>query len=368
MTEKIPETTTDPAVPKSKAAERFVTLDVMRGFVMLALSWGLIGRDALDQQPAWAWLGQQLHHVKWTGLAFWDMIQPFFWFVVGAALPFARARRIKTGEPRSAMLRHSLWRAAKLVLVGQILLSIQISKPVFNSHETLTQLAACYLLCVLIFELPLRGQVLAAAGLMALNWGLYQVFPGSAGPFSPADNVGVVIDRAVFGLDSAGRWVTIYFIGSAVSMLIGAWAGTFLLGPKTRQAKTKILAAAGAGDLALGLILSPFNPVMQKTWTASYTFLTSGIVVLVLAALFWTLDVKGWKKAAYPLVVVGMNGIFFYALSQALGAWVDQSLAVFTHRFAFAGALAPLLQPTAAVGLMWYVCLWLYKRKIFFKL
>ncbi len=366
MATQNPETKTDAGQPKTSG--RFVTLDVMRGFVMLALSWGLIGRDALSQQPVWAWLGQQLHHVQWTGLAFWDLIQPFFWFVVGAALPFARARRLRIGEPRSAMLRHSLWRAVKLVIVGQILLSIQISKATFNSHETLTQLAVCYMLCVLIFELPMRGQILAAAGLMALNWGLYQVFPGAAGPFSPADNVGVIIDRAVFGMDSAGRWVTIYFVGSTVSMLIGAWAGTFLLGPKTRQAKVKILAAAGAAGLALGLALSPFVPVMQKTWTASYTFLTSGLVVLVLAALFWTLDLKGWKKPAYPLVVVGMNGIFFYALSQALGTWVDKSLAVFTHRFEFAGALAPLLQPTAAVGLMWLVCLWLYRRKIFIKL
>jgi predicted acyltransferase len=360
---------TPPAAGSSREkSQRFVALDVMRGFVMLALSWGLLGRDAVNRQPALTWLARQFYHVTWEGMVFWDLIQPIFWFVVGAALPFAMASRLKRGETRGAMLRHALWRALKLAVIGQILLAIQVSKLHFHTRETLTQLAVCYLLCVLIVQLPLRGQALAAAGLMALNWGLYLAFPGATGPFSPADNVGVRIDSALFGLNSAGRWVTIYFIGSTVTMLAGAWTGAFLSSGRTPRQKLRLLAAAAAACLAAGLALRPVSPLMQKLWTASYTFWTAGLVLLSLAGLFWILDIRGWRKPFFPLVVVGMNGIFFYALSQALGTWVDQSLAVFSGRFAFVGVVAAVVQTTAAVGIMWYVAFWLYRRKIFFKL
>jgi len=33
-------------------------------------------------------IGMQFHHVKWEGLHFWDLIQPFFMFIVGVAIPF----------------------------------------------------------------------------------------------------------------------------------------------------------------------------------------------------------------------------------------------------------------------------------------
>ncbi len=362
------ESASSPAELRPGSSQRFVALDVMRGFTMLALIWGLLGRDAIGQQSSLAWLARQLHHMKWEGMTCWDLIQPLFWFVVGAALPFARAHRLKTGGTRASMLKHALWRALKLIVIGQILISLEASKPILHPRETLTQLAVCYLLCVLIFDLPIRGQIMAAAGLMALNWGLYLLFPGAAGPFSPVDNIGVRIDHAVFGMNSAGLWVTIYFIGSTVMMLAGAWAGSFLLSGRTRPQKLKTLALAAAASLTVGLALTLVNPVMQKTWTASYTFLTAGIVILILAGLFWVLDVKGWRKASLPFVVIGMNGIFFYSLSQALGTWIDRSLAIFTGRFEFAGALGPVFQATATVGLIWYVCYWLYQRKIFIKL
>jgi len=32
---------------------------------------------------------QQFHHHPWHGLRFWDLIQPFFMFIVGVAMPFS---------------------------------------------------------------------------------------------------------------------------------------------------------------------------------------------------------------------------------------------------------------------------------------
>jgi predicted acyltransferase len=353
--------------PSPKPAERCAALDALRGFVMLALAWGLLAREGLLKAPGLHWLAAQLHHVQWEGMVFWDLIQPAFWMAAGAAMPFALARRVEQGFTFRQNLRHALLRVFKLVLCGQILIGLALGRPMFHPRETLTQFAACYLICFLVLHLKLRGQAMAAAALMALNWGLYLLFPGAAGPFSPADNVGVAIDRAVFGMNTAGRWVSIYCIGSSVTMLFGCWTGSLLLGARPAREKLRILALAAAGCLASGVILGFVEPVMQKTWTAAYTFYTAAWVLLAVLLLFWSLDLKGHRGAALPLTVVGANAIFFYAISQALGGWVDKSLAIFTARFSFAGAPAPTLQAAAAVAVMWYPCYWLYRRRIFFR-
>jgi len=42
----------------------------------------------------------QFHHHPWNGLRFWDLIQPFFMFIVGVAMPFSLAARKRKGAGR----------------------------------------------------------------------------------------------------------------------------------------------------------------------------------------------------------------------------------------------------------------------------
>ena len=39
---------------------------------------------------------------------------------------------------------------------------------------------------------------------------------------------------------------------------------------------------------------------------------------------YWLIEVRGWKRAAFPLVVVGMNSIFIYSFSELLHRWLDR--------------------------------------------
>lgn len=357
------------------AGQRCIALDAMRGLVMLALCWGLLARGPLAQQPALRPIAMQFYHVPWAGLVFWDLIQPAFWFVVGAALPFALARRMERGATFGQNLRHVCARALKLALLGQILASLNAGRYWFLSREvstqfsrdTLTQIGFCYVCCFLIWRLPFRWQAITAGMLMAVNWGLYALFPGSAGPFSRGDNIGAVIDRVVFGSNGAAGWVTLNVLGSTVTMLCGVWTGALLMSKRSQAEKFKILAIAMAVSFAAGLALAPVNPVMQKTWTASFTFLSAGFVWLGVGVFYWLFDIKAFRTPAFPLVVVGMNCIFIYVLNGALAAWLDKSVAVFTVRFHFAGPIGPAFQAGAVVLVMWYACYWLYRRKIFLK-
>jgi heparan-alpha-glucosaminide N-acetyltransferase len=89
------------AVPPSPG-ERCLALDTFRGFIMLILvseGFGLAG--LAKHNPASIGLANQFDHHPWQWIAFWDLIQPAFMFMVGVAMPFALARRLERGATRS---------------------------------------------------------------------------------------------------------------------------------------------------------------------------------------------------------------------------------------------------------------------------
>jgi len=64
-------------------------------FLLMGESTGLYGHILSIDTGFTQFLGTQLSHHEWNGLHFWDMIQPFFMFIVGVAIPFSVANRQK---------------------------------------------------------------------------------------------------------------------------------------------------------------------------------------------------------------------------------------------------------------------------------
>lgn len=352
--------------PKVSPPQRYVALDAMRGFVMVVLCTEGLGLAFYNQES----VARLFHHLKWDGLIPWELIMPAFMFMVGASLPFALARRRAEGKTFRENLSRVVPRTLRMILLGAILYSLHAGHYHADPIETLTQLALSYFCVFLILQLKFRGQAIAAAGLMALNWGLYGLFPGPDGPFSPTANIGIKIDQAVFGIDHTYNWATINFIGSAVTVLFGAWTAMLLASDNPPAKKLKILAGAVVACFAAAapLTLSHVNPVIHKCWTASFTFFHTGIVLLTIMVFVWLFDVRGQQKLAFPLVVVGMNSIFIYLVNESLKkTWLDRSVGTFTGHFRVLGTLGPVAQAWAVFLVMWYLCHWLYQRKIFFK-
>jgi len=347
---------------------RLLSLDAYRGFIMLVLVSHGFGFPALKKDPLFAWVAREFQHVEWEGMASWDLIQPAFLFMVGMAMPFAFARRQAEGAAFGKLFRHAARRAFLLVVLSQVLISISGQRLSFQLINVLSQIAFTYLLCFLILRLRFRAQALVAALLLAGHWALFVLFPGPDGPFSKTGNIGAVIDHAVLGKNYSGYYVTINFLSSTVTTLFGAWAARLLMGKRGHGYKMDALAGAAAACFLGGVALQPFNPLVKRLWTASFTLASAGWVFLALLGFYWLVEVRGLRRAAFPLAVVGMNSIFIYSVDQALYGWLDQSLAVFTRRFAFLGLLAPVAQATLALLVMWYICYWFYRRKIFFKI
>src|SRR5512138_2690946 len=115
-------------LPTAAGAEQFLqgrlqSLDFFRGLTMFLLI-GESARAYLFFKAPWAsdtWLatlGEQFEHHPWAGLHAWDLIQPFFMFIVGVAMPFSFAKRWEQGQSWGQSFRHALLRSALLLALG----------------------------------------------------------------------------------------------------------------------------------------------------------------------------------------------------------------------------------------------------------
>jgi len=349
-----------PASKEPGLPERLVSLDAFRGFIMTVLAAHGFGLATLEDDPGWEWLAGQFEHVAWEGMVFWDLIQPAFMFMVGLAMPYAfRARAERGGQ--AAVQRRVAFRAFKLILLSQVLMSVSRGELHFQLINVLAQIGLAYFCCYWILRLPFRGQLIAAGAILAGYTALFHLFPGSEGPWSKADNVGARIDQ-FFGLEYSGYYVTINFIPSTVTLLFGAWCGKWVQQDRVRNVLL-LLGACVVGGAALSL----FNPVVKRLWTASFTLLSGACVITILLGFYWLAEVKGRRRELFPLVVVGMNSIFIYSLNIVLWDWLGRAVGVFTGEFDFLGGAGPIAQAAAVFAVLWYLCYWLYRRRIFLK-
>jgi heparan-alpha-glucosaminide N-acetyltransferase len=358
------------ALPKPSAQQRYLALDAYRGFIMLMLVSGGFGITELAQRrPAFEGIASQFDHKPWEWIAFWDLIQPAFMFMVGVAMPFALARRKELGATDRQLFRHVVSRALRLILMSQILISIGDGRLSFQLINVLAQVGITYFLAYLIMQLRFRWQAVISAAILIGYWALFVAFPGTEGPFlSKTTNVGAVIDRLVFGHVNPDYWTTVNFLTSTVTTLFGVWTGQLLRRGRSHRETMTILAAAAAACLALGLAIHPWNPIIKRICTTSFTLYSAGWVLLMLLAFYWLVEVQGYRKWTFPLVVIGANSIFIYSVHMVLQGWLRHAVDVFTFKFAWLGDFAPVAQSCTVLLVLWYLCYWLYQRKIFLKL
>jgi hypothetical protein len=65
---------------------------------------------------------------------------------------------------------------------------------------------------------------------------------------------------------------------------------------------------------------------------------------------------------------VGTNCIFIYSFSQVLRGRLSRGIGNFTGHFWFLGSWGEVPHNLLVLGVMWYMCYWLYQRRIFFRI
>ena len=126
---------------------------------------------------------------------------------------------------------------------------------------------------------------------------------------------------------------------------------------------------AGAVCWSLGLLLdASVCPIVKRIWTPSWVIYSTGWTCWMLAAFYAVIEVAGFRRWAFPLVVVGMNSIAIYLMAQLMKPFVGASLRTHFGHELFSGQYGPLIRGSCTLLVFWLICLWLYRQQIVIKI
>jgi predicted acyltransferase len=357
---------------------RLLSLDFYRGVTMFLLIaefshlFSTLVSPQLEGSFLYAFF-HQFHHVEWEGLHFWDLIQPFFMFIVGVSMPLSFANRMAKGDTYEQLFKHALKRAMLLLLLGWGLYCMGPDKVVFRFQNVLAQLSVTYLLAFLIIRKPTVFQISFSVFLLLLSEGLYRFFPleGFNGAFSPGQNFGAWVNILISGKEDGGHWATFNAIPTAAHTIWGVLAGQLLMSNKSDKEKLKALIIAGVIGLIIGYGLSPFTPIIKRISTSTFVFVSGGWALIVLALCYWLIDLKKYQKGVLAFTVVGLNPLFIYLFAHVGGDKLLRGIVIpFSNTFfGWTGELgSELMLDVSVLFLLWYICYWLSNRKIFIRI
>lgn len=358
--------------------DRILSIDFFRGFTMFLL----VGefselfsklKDPFFDGTIIGFIGTQVHHHPWNGLHFWDLIQPFFMFIVGVSMPFSFTKRWNRGDSWKTTLYHVLNRSFWLLFFGWALYCIAPGKIEYRFTNVLVQLSVTYTIAFLVMRKAVKWQLLLSFAMILLSFLLYQFWPveGFNQPYVADHNFGAWFDQNIFGQLNGGHWVSVNAIPTTAHTIWGVIAGMILMNEWPQSRKIKTLLVAGAIGVVVGLALDPVVPIIKRICTPSFVIASGGWAMIALALSYWIIDGLKVSKGVRFFAVVGMNPLFIYLFSHIGGAaLVSKIYKPFVPLFfSWGGDLAiDIVVSSLTWFTLWYICYWLYKQKIFIRI
>lgn len=355
-------------------AQRLLSLDALRGLDMLLI----IGVDALVYSLAplfpesgfWCTLREQMGHCAWEGLRIYDLVFPLFVMMAGISMNFSLNRQKREGRSAAGQLLKLWKRALLLVALGwcvngavcwdagqmryaSVLGLIGISGALSGSWLILSRGGTA------------KAGLMAAALLLAVGIAQYRL-----GDFSPAgcfnSKVDTILCPGVLHSGSYDPEGPLCIVSATALSLLGFIVGE-ILNRKERTPLTRlaILASGGGLLIAIGCQL----PVIKGIWTPGFVMCCGGIGMLLMALMHALIDVLGFRRWAYPLIVPGTNALFIY-LATHLISFPTLANRMFggTLRLVVSERLFPAALAAVSLLLAWGICQFLYQRRIFIRL
>ncbi|WP_442588151.1 acyltransferase family protein [Pedobacter sp. AW31-3R] len=374
---------------------RLLSLDALRGFDMF---WIMSGEHVVHAAakatnwPVLLWFSGQLHHTEWNGITFYDMIFPLFLFIAGVSMPYSFHHKMEKagvtdpmdlpGTDKRKIYVAMIRRTLILLFLGWVVNGLFRFDGVENTRfaSVLGRIGLAWFFAGLIYmNFNLRAQLYWFSGILVAYWAamLFIPVPGyGAGILTMQGSLESYVDQLLLpgrlhdpGHDPEGILSTIPAIGSA---LLGVFTGQFLKlnSEKWPMYKKGIaLFVAGLLLIALGMLWDLNFPVNKRLWSSSFVLLVGGWSMVFLSVFYLIIDVAGYRKWAFPFVLIGVNSILIYLAAEGM---IDFKQ---TSNFVFGGlinlACATWQDTLAALGV---VCTqlallyFLYKNKIFLKI
>lgn len=402
---------------------RLVSLDAFRGVIMImmasaALNLGEVSRRFPDSFT-WKIIREQTDHAAWAGCSLWDIIQPSFMFMVGAALAWSVANRKARGDSFWKLFLHAAWRALALVLLSVLLQSNSDKRSVWMFHNVLAQIGLGYIFLFFVSFAPPLAQWLIAFGILFFYWLAFAVYPLPPADYDwskvgvPADwphlkgfaahwdknwNFAAAFDQRFLNYFprlkpyeyQEGGYQTLNFIPSIATMIFGLQAGALLRSEGlTLVQKIYRLLIAGGAALVIGVLLDYTGvcPMVKRIWTPSFAIYSAGIAAILLALFVAAIDLGGSKWWAMPFVVAGLNPITLYIMWQIMAGWFRDTFqrhvgplitdistweklkrGIYDPEGPFGPSWGPIMQRLVPLVLMWLILWVMYRRKIFLRI
>jgi predicted acyltransferase len=354
-----------------KPASRLVALDAFRG---LTIAFMVLVNDAGDGQHTYA----PLQHSEWNGWTPTDVVFPSFVWIVGVAITLSLAKKLASGVSRGALVRQAFRRFLILYLLGLAVYAAPAFDPATQRLPgVLQRIAICFLAASLIYlSTGLRGQLIWITGLLTSYWLLmaFMPVPGfGAGRLDVEGNFAHYVDHIVLGRHNYSATKTwdpegiVSTLPAIATALFGLLCGHILKMDRILQDRVLRMIALGAALMAAGYVCNIWLPINKKLWTASFCLFMAGLDFVLLAFFLWIVDIRGYKRMVGPLVIMGLNPITIYMLSELLSEALD-----FTglHHTIYSSVFEPIGSPynasllwaLAYTGLMYLTAWGMYKK------
>lgn len=365
---------------------RLQSIDALRGFDMLwimGFETVVISLSTLFGGGVLGWMAKQMEHVPWNGFHFMDLIFPLFLFIAGVSFPFSLAKRKAENRTNREIHKHIFLRAFILVILGIIYSNdgIKFDFATLRYASVLARIGLAWMFGALIYMHTGRNyfRFLWIFGILLFSSLLTSLVaapdaPAGASIFSPEGNIGPWFDRHCLpGKFYGGNFDPEGFLGiipATATALLGMMSGT-LLSEKVKfspDRKTLILLGSGALFIAASMLFNLWIPINKALWSPSFVFITAGISMMLLSVFYWVIDVKGRRKWAFPLRVVGMNSITIYLAQAIISFWSVSSFFIGGLAALFSKEVAGLINALGYVAVCWLFLWFLYKKGIFLKI
>ena len=111
-------------------------------------------------------------------------------------------------------------------------------------------------------------------------------------------------------------------------------------------------------------------PIVKRIWTPAWTLFSGGACFFLLAGFNWLIEVKGYRRWAFPLVVIGMNSIAAYLMAHLFERFIEDSFRIHFGMGIFrifGSGTEPFLMGAAVLLVYWLMLWWMYRRKVFLR-
>jgi predicted acyltransferase len=287
-------------------------------------------------------------------------------------MTFSLGGRLERGAAKSTLMLQAFRRAAIIYALGLLVYLF----PFFDLGTmrilgVLQRIGICYFLAsaIYLWTPKVRAQIIWIVSLLGVYWLLmaFVPVPGyGAGRLDLEGNLSHYVDWNVLGAhnyagtktwDPEGIVSTLPAIATA---LLGILAGHVLRMKRTLPERTTMMFLVGNALIALGLICDIWLPINKQLWTSSFTLFMAGLDFVLLAFFVYFVDGQGYKRMAKPAVIMGMNAITIYMLSELLAIalsairWGQGAAAINLQAWLYKTCFAPLVSPYNA-SLLWAV-------------